>query len=282
MSKKTIKRVQTGEVPLFYCVHEKQLFHAPSIKELLSLSGKKPRIDAEGIAALALNGPGRPFGNAVLSGIKELPPGHIAEYENERLTITQYRKLEAKEHTESFEETAETVRQMLTDSVKSCLTGDMSKKCLFLSGGLDSSIIGAIMKASNAPVNTYSVDYTDNKNHFKSGAFQPTEDAPYVTEMRKFLKSEHRDVILDTKTLFGALCNAVIARGLPGMADVDASLYLFCEEVSKTCGYALSGECADETGCIRWGSGVALICIISALFILSISILQSHNAVRRS
>ena len=111
------------------------------------------------------------------------------------------------------------------------------------------------MKESGVAINTFSVDYADNKNHFKAGTFQPTEDAPYVSEMREFLQSKHHDVILDTQSLFGSLNHAVIARGLPGMADVDSSLYLFCEKVSEKFKYALSGECADETGCIRWGVG---------------------------
>ena len=140
MQKIKIKRDKTGETPLFCCVHNEQLFHAESIKELLRISGIKPRIDEEGIAAITLLGPGRPFGNAVLSGIKELPPGYSAEYHHGKLKFTQYWKPEAKEHNESFEETSATVRQMLTSSVKKSLSGEMNDKCLFLSGGLDSSI----------------------------------------------------------------------------------------------------------------------------------------------
>ena len=43
-----------------------------------------------------------------------------------------------------------------------------------------------------------------------------------------------------------ALLEAVDARDLPGMADVDSSLLLFCREIRKTATVALSGECADE------------------------------------
>ena len=40
--------------------------------------------------------------------------------------------------------------------------------------------------------------------------------------------------------------DAVDARDLPGMADVDSSLLLFCKEIRKYVTVALSGECADE------------------------------------
>jgi len=38
----------------------------------------------------------------------------------------------------------------------------------------------------------------------------------------------------------------MIARDMPGMADVDSSLYLFCKNIKKDASIALSGECSDE------------------------------------
>src|SRR5690606_26974269 len=46
-----------------------------------------------------------------------------------------------------------------------------------------------------------------------------------------------------------ALARAVTARDLPGMADIDASLLLFCEAIRRDVTVALSGECADEIFC---------------------------------
>jgi len=43
-----------------------------------------------------------------------------------------------------------------------------------------------------------------------------------------------------------ALKDAVLANDLPGMADIDSSLLLFCSEIRKNATVALSGECADE------------------------------------
>ncbi|MDZ5010308.1 asparagine synthetase B, partial [Clostridium perfringens] len=51
---------------------------------------------------------------------------------------------------------------------------------------------------------------------------------------------------LNHRDLVNSLNNAVLGRDLPGMADVDSSLYLFCREVKKDFVIALSGECADE------------------------------------
>ena len=64
--------------------------------------------------------------------------------------------------------------------------------------------------------------------------------------MAKYIGSDHRTVVLNHTDLVNALDDALIGRDLPGMADVDSSLYLFCKEVKKDFVIALSGECADE------------------------------------
>ncbi len=64
--------------------------------------------------------------------------------------------------------------------------------------------------------------------------------------MNQFLNAQHTWVTLDSEALAAALLEAVDARDLPGMADVDSSLLLFCREIRKTATVALSGECADE------------------------------------
>ena len=58
--------------------------------------------------------------------------------------------------------------------------------------------------------------------------------------------SENQKVILDTPDLANALEDAMIARDVPGMADVDSSLLLFCKQVKQEHTVTLMGECADE------------------------------------
>ena len=60
------------------------------------------------------------------------------------------------------------------------------------------------------------------------------------------LKTEHHNVVIEPEALCAALLPATDARDLPGMADVDSSLLLFCAAVKKGATVCLSGECADE------------------------------------
>ncbi|MNZ87853.1 Asparagine synthetase [glutamine-hydrolyzing] 3 [compost metagenome] len=60
------------------------------------------------------------------------------------------------------------------------------------------------------------------------------------------LQTEHHWISFDTPDLVAALPDSTLARDLPGMADVDASLLLFCREIKKGATVAISGEAADE------------------------------------
>ena len=120
----------------------------------------------------------------------------------------------------------------------------------FLSGGLDSSIITALASEQFAregkKLHTFSLDYEDNQKYFHATKFQPNADADYVEEMVQAIHSEHHRIVLRPQDVADALYAAVDARDLPGMADVDSSLLLFCKEIRRHVKVALSGECADE------------------------------------
>jgi len=106
--------------------------------------------------------------------------------------------------------------------------------------------VASELKKQGKTLNTFSIDYRDNDKYFQKSHFQPNSDPEYIKCMADYLGSEHHWFIVDTPELVNALTEAVDARGLPGMADVDASLLLFCREIKKFGTVALSGECADE------------------------------------
>ena len=85
-----------------------------------------------------------------------------------------------------------------------------------------------------------------NRNHFKASAFQPDADAPWVKKAVRALGTRHRVLRCDIPSLLQLLPEAVEAKDLPGMADVDSSLLYFCRKVAERHTVALSGECADE------------------------------------
>lgn len=242
-------RDRIGVKPFFYYSFDGGIIFASEIKALLSNPKVKPVINREGVASLILLGPARKGGLGVIKGIEELMPAECAVLSRNGFKKRQYWSLIAKPHTESLSDTMGHLRWLITDSINRQLVSDVPL-CTFLSGGLDSSLISAIAarryKSEGRVLNTYSVDYKDNRKNFVASSFQPDEDAPWIVKMSEFIGSNHTNVEIDSPLLADALIPSMRARDLPGMADVDSSLYLFCGEVKKKFTVAVSGECADE------------------------------------
>ena len=241
-----LARDRMGVKPLFYTRFAGGLLFASEIKTLLSYPGVPAELDREGAAQVILLGPGRIPGSGVFKNIQELMPGCCGYYTQGNWKWWHYWKLRDREHKESFEETAECVRWLVTDAIRRQMVSDVPLGT-FLSGGLDSSLITAICAEENkSQLDTFSLDYENNDKFFVPGKFQPNSDNSYIALMQEKLQSNHHWTVLKPEDLVEALQEATIARDLPGMADVDSSLLLFCRQIRKEVKMALSGECADE------------------------------------
>lgn len=238
-----------GVKPLFYAVRGNSLIFGSELKTLLAHPLVDAVIDRDGIAEIFALGPASPPGSGTYKDIKEIPPAHCASFTRNGLTIREYWKPTVKECPETQEQAVEHLRALVVDAIKRQLVGDVPV-CTFLSGGLDSSLISAVaakeFEKRGKRLATYSIDYEDNDKFFKSSLFQPTSDQQFAIKMSRYIKSSHQTVILSQKQLVDALHEAVLAKDLPGMADIDSSLFLFCHEMRKKFVVALSGECADE------------------------------------
>lgn len=95
-------------------------------------------------------------------------------------------------------------------------------------------------------LDTFSVGYEDNEKYFVANKFQPNSDEQFIALMTDYLGSNQHWTILKPDELRECMEASTRARDLPGMADVDFSLYLFCCKIRDHVKVALSGECADE------------------------------------
>ena len=242
-------RDRIGVKPFFYKFHDGVLYFASEIKSVLAHPDVSAEIDSEGVAQLLLLGPGRMPGSGVFKDIYELKPGCYGEYCHGKWMQKQYWKLTDREHMQNFEETAEHVRYLVTDAILRQAECNIPI-ATFLSGGLDSSIVSSICadmcRSKGQQLQTFSVDYEDHEKYFISNKFQPESDRSYIDLMRSKIGSAHLDVILSPDDLITCMDDATVARDLPGMADVDFSLYAFSGKVRDHVSLALSGECADE------------------------------------
>lgn len=242
-------RDRFGVKPLFYSICDNEVIFASEIKALLAHPYINAEVDREGLCELFALSPARTQGVGVFRGIYELEAAHSVTVTRRGMKKTRYWQLESREHRENYGETAECVRSLLCDAIRRQLVSDVPIATL-LSGGLDSSIITAVAARETANrgevLSTYSFDYTGNDKNFKSSVFQPDNDTPWAIRVANELGCDHSILECSGSDLEELLYPALYCKDLPGMADVDASLYYYCREIKKRHTVLLSGECSDE------------------------------------
>jgi len=245
-----LARDRLGVKPLFYSDLKDAFLFGSEPKAILAHPRITPEVDAEGLAEVFGLGPARTPGHGIYRGIEEVKPGHALTVKESGVVHHRYWELVSRPHEDDLDTTVATVRELFQDAVRRQLISDVPV-CTLLSGGLDSSAITAVAaltlaEKGDGPLRTFSIDYAGNEKHFTPTAFQPDSDDHWIRIVSDHFGTVHRKVIVETQELAGTLREAVRARDLPGMADIDASLLLFCREIKKHATVALSGECADE------------------------------------
>lgn len=241
-----LARDRLGVKPLFYSHMGNDFLFASEIKAILKSKIVKPIITKDSLSQLLSLGPSRVPGSGIFKDIYELRPAHYLTYKDGQINIQRYWNVASKEFNDTFEESVIKTRELLTDSIKRQMVSDVPIAC-FLSGGLDSSIITAVVSKNYDDVlKTFSIDYEDNNKYFKGNAFQISEDKSFIDIMRKTFSTNHYFEIISQRKLAKLLKKSVVARDYPGMADIDSSLYWFSKQIKKEVKVALSGECADE------------------------------------
>lgn len=253
-----LARDHLGVKPLFY--QQVKGIDSYSSRENISLVfgsepkalfafGISPKLDNESWGEVLGLGPARTPGHGVFAGMKEVLPGHLLCISGSNITDKAFWSLESHPHTDSYAQTIEKVSWLVQDSIKRQMVSDVPI-CTFLSGGLDSSFVSAVcsreLKKEGKQLSTFSFDFVGNRENFRPNAFQSSLDRPFADIMVSHIGSKHTFLECDNLKQADGLLDAVIARDLPCMADVESSLLYFCSEVAKTNRVTLTGECADE------------------------------------
>lgn len=244
-----LARDPIGAKSLVYSILKDGIVFANHIKYIFESDEVKPEITYEGICELLMLGPSRRGTSAVLKDIASLEPGSYLEYSNGNIRIFKYAEFEAYQNREEFDNIVDNIREIVMDSILKQYSGE-DDVCTLLSGGLDSSIVTAVIadavKQRGGKLKTFSVDYEGNDVYFNSNSFQPDSDGKWIARMVEFLDTDHTTIKLSSESLVTSLKDAMRLRGFPGMGDIDTSLMMFCGEMSKYAVIGLGGECADE------------------------------------
>lgn len=252
-------RDRMGVKPLYYFQTDDGVVFGSEPKALLAHPLVPRRVTADGLREILemVKTPGQ----AIFAGMHEVLPGEMIRMDRSGLSCRRYWTLEAREHSDTLEQTIRHTRDLLEDIIDRQIVADVPL-CSLLSGGLDSSIITALaskklLAAGKDNIRSFSVDFADHVGGFSSDAVRGTPDAPFVRDLVQRIGSTHGEIVLDSRELADPALRAKIVRALdlpPAFwGDMWPSLYRLFQEIRRHSTVALSGESADEVfGGYRW------------------------------
>jgi asparagine synthase (glutamine-hydrolysing) len=230
-------RDRFGEKPLFIHQEGEALYFASEIKALLQLPGAKPGVNLDAVwdflAYRYVPGP-----KTLFAGIRKLAPGTCATWERGKFTERRYWSApdrEAPRHAEPDGNVVGTFLGRLDEAVKLQMVSDVPFGA-FLSGGLDSSTIVALMTRHNSNVRTFSVG-------FGEGGYS---ELGYANVVAKHFDTQHHELTVSFDDIVANLPKLVGYRDAPVSEPSDIPIYMLAKEASKTVKMVLTGEGSDE------------------------------------
>lgn len=243
-------RDRMGIKPFYYYETPDGVLFGSEPKAILANPLARARVGLDGLRELFafVKTPG----HAVWEGMHEVEPGTVVTVDRSGLRRHVYWELETRPHTDTQDDSIAHVRSLLDDIVRRQLVSDVPR-CMLLSGGLDSSAMTAIaarqLAESGETVRSFAVDFLGQADNFVADELRTTPDTPYVHDVARASRTDHRDIVLDSHALADPEVRARVirARDIPmGFGDMDASLYLLFRAIREHSTVALSGESADE------------------------------------
>jgi len=232
-------RDRLGIKPFYYCLRNGTFIFASEIKALLAYRGMGAELNYSALPEYLA------FGyvasdQTLFAGIRKLLPGHTLELaENGELSIGRYWDLSVADDGEPRPRQyyVKRYRELLEDAVSSHLMSDVPLG-VFLSGGLDSSVVAALTAASRRePIQTFSVGYAE----------QAYSELPYAKLVSDHIGSRHHEVQVSRRQFFDSLPEVIWHEDEPVCWPSSIALYHLAKLTREHVTVVLTGEGSDET-----------------------------------
>jgi len=231
-------RDRLGIKPLYYTVKEDgTLYFASEIKALIAGKAVTPRLNYNVLADFAANRY-TSGDDTLFDGVKRLEPGHTLEWFDGKVRIEPYWDLSfLKSELQVKEEVyVERFKALFEESVRLHLMSDVPLG-VFLSGGIDSSAIAAVMKSMvREPIKTFSVAFTERE----------ANELHYARTVAEAFTTDHHEVVVTPEQFFEELPRLVYQEDEPLAYPSSVPLYFVSELASRHVKVVLTGEGSDE------------------------------------
>jgi asparagine synthase (glutamine-hydrolysing) len=231
-----LARDRLGEKPLYYRVDGSELWFASEIRGLL-VAGAPREVDRNAAATfLALGYVPAPL--TAYQGIRKLEPGQIATFTDGRLELRRYWQLLPREPLAvSYADAVDHLDAALNEAVRYCLKSDV-EVAAFLSGGLDSSLITALMKKAGADVRSYSIGFDQSAQGFSEIAF--------AERVSRHLQTRHTTFTVTAQEAAARMPAVLGHYDEPNGEPTSMLVHLLCEKVAREVKVAMGGTGGDE------------------------------------
>ncbi len=236
-------RDRLGIKPLYYAELKGGLRFASSLPALLAAGDLSSDIDPVSLHYYMTLWGAVPGPRTLLKAVRKLPPGHLLRIGPDgaissrrywRLEITQSEEDEGLDPQQWRELTATALRR----AVRRRLIADIPVGVL-LSGGLDSSLIVALMAELERKPTTFSIG-------FEGVGDVEGDEFAYSRQVASRFDTEHHEIRIDGSQLLPAIEHVVAAMSEPLVNPDAIGFYLLAREVSESVSVVLCGQGADE------------------------------------
>jgi asparagine synthase (glutamine-hydrolysing) len=229
-----LARDRMGIKPLHYAESGGRLYFASEIKSLLCAPDVPRTLDWDALNHY-LSFLYTPQERSIFLGVRKLPPGHLLVWRNGAASLQRYWRLPDNEtYTGTVEEAAERLQTTLVNAIRAHLVSDVPVGA-FLSGGLDSSLVVALMARVSARVKTFSVG-------FHEPAF---DELPHARRVAHLCGTDHHEHVVTPDGV--DILDELIEHFDEPFADASAIPTWYVSKVaSRHVKVVLSGDGGDE------------------------------------
>jgi asparagine synthase (glutamine-hydrolysing) len=233
-----LARDRFGKKPLYYFQNAEALYFGSEIKALLATDQLNSEVDLDSLLEYLLY---RyvPAPNTLFQDIKKLPPASYAVFRDGILRIKRYYRppdLDPFRHSTIPDEPVSSFLRCLDHAVECRMISDVPFGA-FLSGGIDSSAIVALMaRHSPYPVKTFSVGFSESEY----------SELSYARAIADQFRTDHCELIISHDQIMNHLPELVRFRDAPVAEPSDIPIYLLSVEARKSVKMVLTGEGSDE------------------------------------
>lgn len=238
-----LARDRLGVKPLYYSLGNKALYFASNTAALLVTGDVDTRIDPLALHHQLTLHAVVPAPRTLLNGIRKLAPGHTLTINPQGVHHTaRYWKLNAMRPAmaRTEDEWCEEIYSALMRAIHHCHDTSEVSTGVLLSGGLDSSLIVALLAEQGVrDIQTFSIGFEDVPEE-KGSEFEYSD---LIVE--RYGTNHHKYIIANDQVL-QRLPEAVMQMAEPMVGQDAVAFYLLAEQVSRDARVVLSGQGADE------------------------------------